>query len=105
MQAVNLFWLFLILRIAKNYVFNAVKQDERSDNEEEDEDLKVGDAVGSVTAAVKDGVEAAKEEVRRRIEVSMESPMQTDGPAVLLNGKPAGGETHPKGAMERKKKR
>ena len=86
-------------------MFNAVKEDERSDNEEEDEDLNVRDAVASVTAAAKDGVEAAKEEVRRRIEGSTESQMQTDGPAVLLNGKPMGGETHPKGAVERRKKR
>ncbi|EEP80087.1 longevity-assurance protein 1 [Uncinocarpus reesii 1704] len=37
LQAINLIWLFFILRIAKNYVFNNIKQDERSDNEEDDE--------------------------------------------------------------------
>src|ERR1700761_4142186 len=38
LQAVNLFWLFLILRIAKNYVFTNETVDERSDDEgEEDE--------------------------------------------------------------------
>ncbi|KAI1978595.1 sphingosine N-acyltransferase lag1 [Ophidiomyces ophidiicola] len=37
LQAMNLFWLYLILRIAKNYAFSNVRQDERSDNEEEDE--------------------------------------------------------------------
>jgi very-long-chain ceramide synthase len=37
LQAVNLFWLFLILRIAKNYVITAVVADERSDNEDEEE--------------------------------------------------------------------
>ncbi|RMZ87859.1 hypothetical protein DV736_g4914, partial [Chaetothyriales sp. CBS 134916] len=38
LQAVNLFWLYLILRIAKNYVFNNVTQDERSDDEGEEGD-------------------------------------------------------------------
>jgi acyl-CoA-dependent ceramide synthase len=37
LQAVNLFWLFLILRILKNYIFNSVKKDERSDDETEEE--------------------------------------------------------------------
>ncbi|KAF7588969.1 hypothetical protein BBP40_004971 [Aspergillus hancockii] len=36
LQAVNLFWLFLILRILKNYVFNSVRKDERSDDEDEE---------------------------------------------------------------------
>ncbi|KAI9889384.1 MAG: hypothetical protein M1814_005553 [Vezdaea aestivalis] len=40
LQAVNLFWLYLILRIAKNYVFSNPLADDRSDNEEdEDEDI------------------------------------------------------------------
>jgi acyl-CoA-dependent ceramide synthase len=38
LQAVNIFWLFLILRVAKNYVFNKVRRDERSDNEDEEEE-------------------------------------------------------------------
>jgi hypothetical protein len=33
---VNLFWLWLILRIARNYAGRGVRQDERSDNEEDD---------------------------------------------------------------------
>lgn len=37
LQAVNLFWLFLILRILKNYLFDNIKKDERSDDEDEDE--------------------------------------------------------------------
>ncbi len=40
-QGLNLFWLFLILRIAKNYVFNNVKaneMDERSEVEDEEEE-------------------------------------------------------------------
>ncbi|KAI9802721.1 MAG: hypothetical protein M1825_002743 [Sarcosagium campestre] len=38
LQAVNLFWLFLILRIARNYVFSKELGDDRSDDEEEEED-------------------------------------------------------------------
>ena len=30
----NLFWLFLILRIARDYIFTSGLQDERSDDEE-----------------------------------------------------------------------
>lgn len=48
LQAINLIWLFLILRIAKNYVISNVKKDERSENEDEDED--------------EDGVEAAPDD-------------------------------------------
>jgi acyl-CoA-dependent ceramide synthase len=40
LQAVNVFWLFLLLRILKNYLLNSVKEDERSDNEEDDDDEK-----------------------------------------------------------------
>jgi len=38
LQAVNMFWLFLMLRILKNYLLNSVTEDERSDNEEDDEE-------------------------------------------------------------------
>ena len=37
LQAVNLFWLFLILRILANYIFNSVTKDERSEDEDEEE--------------------------------------------------------------------
>ncbi|KAI9837347.1 MAG: hypothetical protein M1819_000421 [Sarea resinae] len=36
LQAVNLFWLFLILRIAKNFAFSHVAKDERSDDEDDE---------------------------------------------------------------------
>lgn len=42
LQAVNLFWLFLIIRIAKNYVFKSQLADERSDDEETEEDHEGG---------------------------------------------------------------
>ena len=38
LQAVNLFWLYLIFRVSKNYVFNVTIADERSDNEDEEEE-------------------------------------------------------------------
>ncbi len=38
LQAVNIFWLLLMLRILKKYLLNSVKEDERSDNEEDDEE-------------------------------------------------------------------
>lgn len=38
LQSINLFWLFLILRIARNYVFSSVRKDDRSDEEEEEEE-------------------------------------------------------------------
>jgi len=38
LQALNLFWLFLILRISWKYVVTRVAEDETSDNEKEDED-------------------------------------------------------------------
>ena len=38
LQAVNIFWVLLLLRILKKYLLNSVKEDERSDNEEADEE-------------------------------------------------------------------
>lgn len=38
LQSVNCYWYFLILRIAKNYVFAGVKKDERSCDEDSDAD-------------------------------------------------------------------
>jgi acyl-CoA-dependent ceramide synthase len=45
LQAVNIFWYFLILRIALRLVFKGDKKDDRSDSEEEDDEDEVG--VGS----------------------------------------------------------
>ncbi|KAI9783228.1 MAG: hypothetical protein M1839_004068 [Geoglossum umbratile] len=41
LQAVNLFWLFLILRIAKGYLFTSGLQDERSGDEESADEAPV----------------------------------------------------------------
>lgn len=40
LQALNLFWLFLILRIAYRLVFYNIVADDRSDNEEEAEEAE-----------------------------------------------------------------
>ncbi|KAJ5184233.1 hypothetical protein N7492_001849 [Penicillium capsulatum] len=58
LQAVNLFWLFLILRILANYLFNSVKKDERSEDEDEEEEVENE----TETKAVATGVESAKQE-------------------------------------------
>lgn len=39
LQALNLFWLFLILRIAYRLVLYNIAEDDRSDNEEEPEEV------------------------------------------------------------------
>lgn len=38
LQAVNVFWFFLICRILARFLFKGVQKDERSDDEEEDEE-------------------------------------------------------------------
>lgn len=99
LQAVNLFWLFLILRIAKNYVVTTVAIDERSDNEEEDEEKKEDEDPTVTMAEGKD----AKEKAARRIEG--EADMENGKPILLVNGKPVSAQTRPEGIMERRKKR
>lgn len=85
LQAVNLFWLYLILRIAKNYVFNSVAQDDRSEYEDSDEEP-----------------EPTRKE--RTIEaLENETGMKTDKPVLLVNGKPANGVAKPEGIKQRKK--
>ncbi|KAL2221654.1 ceramide synthase membrane component [Thermoascus aurantiacus ATCC 26904] len=78
LQAVNLFWLFLILRILKNYLVNSVKRDERSDNEEEEEQAPAKDTNG--TAAIANGEETTV--TRRNVGKENQTPQ------VLVNGEP-----------------
>src|ERR1700710_3039647 len=66
LQAVNLFWMFLILRILANYVFTSVVEDERSDAEDEDEEVEEN---GHATATLATGKE-------------------NHTPQVLVNGEP-----------------
>jgi acyl-CoA-dependent ceramide synthase len=84
LQAVNLFWLFLILRIAKNFVFAKDLADERSDDEEEDEEN-----------------EALGQEEKKSLE---NTKVSENKPVVLVNGKPLEGESKPKGVRERKRR-
>lgn len=71
LQAVNLFWLFLILRILANYLLNDVTKDERSEDEEEEEELE---NEAETKAALTTGIEVNQE---------------NKAPAVLVNGQPA----------------
>ncbi len=86
LQAVNLFWLFLIFRIAKNYVFTPEggPQDERSGDEDEEE------------------VESSTAEAKKAL---VDNPkFNGNKPVVLLNGEPVEGENKPEGVRERKRK-
>lgn len=78
LQAVNLFWLFLILRIAKNFVLSRPVADERSDDEDEEDDV---DPVG------KD---------------SQDAKMNGTKPVVLVNGVPLEGDSAAQGVRKRK---
>ena len=87
LQAVNLFWLFLILRIAKRYIFDSDLDDERSDNEEseaEDEENKDKGA-------------------RKGLENN--GGIASDTPTVLINGRSVEPETKAEGARDRKKRK
>jgi acyl-CoA-dependent ceramide synthase len=77
LQAVNLFWLYLILRIAKNFVFNKTATDVRSDDEESDE-------------------EELNEEATKLLQ--NDTGMKTDSPVVMINGKPLGAPVEAKAA-------
>ncbi|KAJ5690712.1 Sphingosine N-acyltransferase lac1 [Penicillium macrosclerotiorum] len=75
LQAVNLFWLFLILRILANYVFNSVRKDERSDDEDSEEELQ-NEVDSKATLAT--GV--AKENQTPEVFVNGEPAPETRGP-------------------------
>jgi acyl-CoA-dependent ceramide synthase len=79
LQAVNAFWLFLILRILKNYLFSNIKKDERSDEEDEEEE-EIEQSTNS-TAALATGTEPASL-TARSVNVEKRTPH------VLVNGQP-----------------
>ncbi|KIX08599.1 uncharacterized protein Z518_03255 [Rhinocladiella mackenziei CBS 650.93] len=83
LQAVNLFWLFLILRIAKNYVFSNIKADERSDDEDDEEEVEVA------TEDKKDSTAKPK--------------MNGTKPMVMVNEEPVEGRPKSNGVKERKR--
>ena len=86
LQAVNLFWLFLILRIAKNFVFTKVAKDERSDDEETEEEEE----------------EDMNKEASKLLQNN--TGMKTDSPVVLVNGEPLKAEAKPEGIKQRRKR-
>ncbi|RAL12967.1 TLC domain-containing protein [Aspergillus homomorphus CBS 101889] len=77
LQAVNLFWLFLILRILKNYIISDIRKDERSDDEDTEEEIPVPDANTHATLAT--GIEAPTLNARSK---------ENKTPQVLVNGQP-----------------
>lgn len=70
LQAINLFWLFLILRIAKNYLSQSFWADVRSDDEDEEDEDEDEDG----------GVDEARKEKRKS--------KGADKLNVLVNGAP-----------------
>lgn len=82
LQAVNLFWLYLIWRIARDFVFKKDLQDVRSDNEDDDES---------------EGPGYEKEEVQRALEPT--------APAVLVNGELVDASSKTEGMRARTKAR
>jgi acyl-CoA-dependent ceramide synthase len=76
LQAVNLFWLFLILRILKNYIFNKVKKDERSDDETEEELEQASESHATLAT----GAEQPRLSARN----------SNKAPQVFVNGEPLG---------------
>ena len=98
LQAINVFWLYLIWRIAKNYVLNSVEgpQDERSDDEDEDETEAEGPSK-EFTAGAKMGNDEVKllrgekdGQGERLLELN-----EKGQPVLLLNGEPVEGEEKP----------
>lgn len=86
LQAVNLFWLFLILRIAKRYIFDSDLDDERSDNEESEAEPD------------------ALEEKSSHKALENSTGMANDTPTLLVNGKSVEPERKPEGIRDRKKR-
>lgn len=87
LQAVNLFWLFLILRILFNYLVNSVKKDERSDDEDEEEEEEE-----------QKEEEEEEETSKATLASGIEQPALTarnigkdNAPQVLINGEPVQG--------------
>lgn len=98
LQAVNLFWGFLILKIAKNYMMSGAPEDVRSDDEDEEDEAEGGQTEKKLLEA--------------------KTGMETDKPVLLqLNGKPLEGhedeekkkqkkvkQAVPQGVRERRKR-
>lgn len=82
LQAVNLFWLFLILRILSNYFINNVKKDERSDDEDEDEEVPAEEQPNGQVAATATATEETPSAAKRTPGKEIETPQaQSNGTA------------------------
>lgn len=90
LQAVNLFWLFLILRILFNYLVNSVKKDERSDDEdeEEEEEQKEDEEEETSKTTLASGVEQPS--------LTARNVGKDNAPQVLVNGEPVQGTENKK---------
>ena len=77
--------MFLILRIAKRYVFDSDLDDERSDNEESEVEAE----------------ETNAKDAHKTLETS--TGLASDTPVVLINGKAVEPEAKPEGIRDRKK--
>lgn len=110
LQAVNVFWLFLILRIAKNYLLSNVAEDERSENEESDEETAEVEATAEKQREKerekfraeqqhqhqqrqrKDRHELEDEQEEKVKLIDAQPRLRSQGPVVLVNGEPVDGE-------------
>lgn len=93
LQAVNLFWLYLILRIAKNYVFNNVTQDERSEDEATDQEVENKEENKKLNG----------HPVKKQLENG--TTADSDNPVVLVNGQPMEPQAKPEGVSLRRSPR
>jgi acyl-CoA-dependent ceramide synthase len=80
LQAVNLFWLFLILRILKTYLFSNIKKDERSEDEDEEEEEEIAQSINSA-ATLATGTEPSSLTARA-------ANVEKRAPQVMVNGQP-----------------
>lgn len=104
LQAVNMFWLFLILRVLYRYAKKGEATDERSEDEA-DEDEDVDQEAKDVDAVAVPPVEEHEKDVRQRRTVpnGKTADHAPSAPQVLLNGAPVvDGEN---GGASKKKKR
>lgn len=83
LQAVNLFWLFLILRILANYIFTSETKDERSEDEEEEEE------------------EETQVEPESKATLATGAQQENQAPQVMVNGEPV---TEQRGPRTRSRK-
>ncbi|KAF2148248.1 longevity-assurance protein 1 [Myriangium duriaei CBS 260.36] len=101
LQAVNLFWMFLILRILYRYAITKVATDDRSDSEEEDEDEQE-EKESDREFAVEDSKDASG--VRQRRVPNGKENGAPAAPQVFINGAPAVVVDEPVGDGKKKKR-